>query len=110
LKTCILPICLVAPVYFPVPWSHGPETSFLVTPEELRRLLEEAGFVVTNWQDSTEAARSWFRNVTAQVREPGPRPLGLHILMGEDFRAMTGNQVRNLDERRIVLCQVTAVK
>jgi MPBQ/MSBQ methyltransferase len=96
----------VTPLHFPVPWASGPETSFLATPDELRRLLEGAGFVITNWLDSTEEARTWFHNVTSRVT----RPLGLHMLMGEDFQAMTGNQLRNLDEHRIVLCQVTAVK
>jgi MPBQ/MSBQ methyltransferase len=97
----------VAPVHFPVPWSHGPDTSFLVTPDELRRLLEAAGFVIAVWQDTTEAARSWFRSVSGRG---GTRPLGLHTLMGEDFHAMTGNQMRNLDENRIMLFQVTARK
>jgi ubiquinone/menaquinone biosynthesis C-methylase UbiE len=30
-----------APVLFPVPWARLPETSFLVTPEELRGLLDQ---------------------------------------------------------------------
>src|SRR5690606_5294275 len=31
-------------VLFPVPWARTPESSFLVTPDELRKLLDEAGF------------------------------------------------------------------
>jgi len=98
------------PVHFPVPWAQGPATSFLVTAAELRRLLAVAGFSVTSWEDTTEAARQWFRNVTDQAGEAVRRPLGLHILMGEDFPAMVRNQRRNLEEQRIVLCQVTAMK
>jgi ubiquinone/menaquinone biosynthesis C-methylase UbiE len=30
-------------VLFPVPWARLPETSFLVTPDQLRQLLEESG-------------------------------------------------------------------
>jgi ubiquinone/menaquinone biosynthesis C-methylase UbiE len=100
----------VVPVHFPVPWSQGPESSFLVTPEDLRLLLESAGFVVTTWQDTTEAARIWFRNVTNSARKADTRSLGLSILMGDDFPSMTRNQLRNLEENRIVLCQVTARK
>ncbi len=32
-----------SPVHFPVPWARAPETSFLVTPVELRALVEAAG-------------------------------------------------------------------
>lgn len=98
------------PVHFPVPWSQGPESSFLSTPEELRCLLELTGFVIKTWKDSTEEARVWFRKVTASARETGLRPLGLHTLMGNDFKLMSQNQLRNLEENRIILCQVTAVK
>jgi len=98
------------PVHFPVPWAQGPAASFLATAAELRRLLAAAGFSVTSWEDTTEAARQWFRNVTDAAGEAVRRPLGLHTLMGEDFPAMVRNQRRNLEEQRIVLCQVTALK
>ena len=49
-----------APVLFPVPWAGTPDTSFLVQPNELRRFLEGAGFTVTDWSDTTDAARAWF--------------------------------------------------
>jgi MPBQ/MSBQ methyltransferase len=100
----------VGPVHFPVPWAQGPETSFLASPDELRRLLVVAGFAITTWLDSTDAARTWFRNVTDPARTTTTRPPGLDILMGNDFQVMTRNQLRNLEENRILLCQVTAVK
>lgn len=34
------------PVHFPVPWARTPDASFLVTPDELRSLLEGAGFEI----------------------------------------------------------------
>ncbi|MDD2900229.1 MAG: methyltransferase domain-containing protein [Desulfuromonadaceae bacterium] len=97
-------------VHFPVPWSRGLDTSFLITPDNLRRLLEEAGFEITTWQDTTDAALVWFRNVMRTRNGADIRPLGLHLLMGDDFEVMTRNQLRNLEEDRIVLYQVTAVK
>ena len=36
-------------VLFPVPWARLPETSFLVTPNQLRQLLEETGFEISSW-------------------------------------------------------------
>jgi len=33
-----------------------------------------------------------------------------HLLMGDDFRAMASNQLRNLEENRIALIEVVARK
>jgi MPBQ/MSBQ methyltransferase len=96
------------PVLFPVPWARTPDTSFLVQPSELRRLLEEAGFTVSEWSDTTEAGHAWFVSVAEKIRKEGFPSLGLHVLLGADFQAMAQNQGRNLQEGRIVLGQVVA--
>lgn len=95
-------------VLFPVPWARTPESSFLVTPDELRKLLDEAGFTVTDWSDTTEQARDWFVAVAERIRKEGLPPLGFHLLLGPDFQVMAQNQRRNLEEGRIVLAQVLA--
>lgn len=98
------------PVLFPVPWARSPDTSFLVRPEELRKLLEEAGFTVSAWADTTEVARAWFVSLAEKIQKEGFPPLGFHVLLGADFQAMAQNQGRNLQEGRIVLGQVVAKK
>ena len=98
------------PVLFPVPWARTPDTSFLVQPSELHKLLVEAGFTVTDWSDTTEAARAWFVSLAERIRREGFPPLGFHVLMGADFKGMAQNQGRNLQEGRIVLGQVVARK
>ena len=45
------------PALYPVPWARTPDTSFLVSPQELRRLLQDTGFTVSDWRDSTAQAR-----------------------------------------------------
>lgn len=97
-------------VLFPVPWARTPDTSFLVQPNELRRLLEDAGFTIADWSDTTEAAHEWFMALAEKIRKEGFPLLGFHLLMGTDFREMAQNQGRNLEERRIVLGQVVARK
>ena len=96
------------PVIFPVPWARTQESSFLATPEELRDLLEKAGFNITVWSDKTEAARAWFVSLAEKIRKDGLPPLGFHILLGSEFQIMAQNQRRNLEEQRIVLAQVCA--
>jgi MPBQ/MSBQ methyltransferase len=96
------------PVLFPVPWARIPASSFLVTPDELRNLLHEAGFNIEAWLDTTDAARAWFVALAEKIRNEGMPPLGFHILLGSDFQAMAQNQRRNLEDGRIVLAQVVA--
>lgn len=99
-----------ASVVYPVPWARTPDISFLVPPDELRRLLDEAGFRITDWSDTTEAALAWFTALAEKLRQQGPPPLGYHLLMGADFPAMVQNQRQNLEEGRIALIQVIATK
>jgi MPBQ/MSBQ methyltransferase len=98
------------PVLFPVPWARTPDTSFLVRPDELRNLLEEADFAVSDWSDTTDAARAWFVSLAERIRREGLPPLGFHLLLGDGFRVMAENQRRNLEEGRIVLAQIVARK
>jgi SAM-dependent methyltransferase len=98
------------PVLFPVPWARLPDTSFLATPQELRDLLEAAGFKISVWEDTTAAARDWFTALAKKLQQSGPPPLGFHLLLGPDFGVMAQNQRRNLEDGRIVLAQVVARK
>ena len=97
-------------VIFPVPWARTADTSFLVQPAELHQLLVNTGFTVTDWTDTTKAAREWFVRLAEKIKNQGLPPLGFHILLGNDFQLMAQNQRRNLEEGRIVLAQVIAKK
>jgi MPBQ/MSBQ methyltransferase len=98
------------PVHFPVPWAREPSTSFLATPDEMRRLLGSAGFEVVVWNDTSEAGKKWFAALGERMAESGPPPLGFHVLLGPDFAEMAKNQVRNLVEDRIRPTEIISVK
>jgi MPBQ/MSBQ methyltransferase len=98
------------PVLFPVPWARAPGSSFLVTQEDLRQLLQASGFTIANWDDTTAAARMWFTNLSKKIKDTGMPRLGPHVLLGQEFQAMAQNQVRNLEESRIEVAQVVARK
>jgi len=92
--------------HFPVPWARQPALSFLRPAAEVRALITRAGFRELAWDDGTAAAVAWFRQrVAAAAAAPSPPPLGLHLLLGDDFAAMFRNQVRNLEEDRIAVIQ-----
>ena len=90
--------------HFPVPWSRGAETSFLMKPEAMRALLEGQGFSVVSWTDHTEAGKAWFAEMR-QAPAAAPPPLGLHVVMGPEFKEMAGNLGRNLAEGRVGLVE-----
>ena len=98
------------PAHFPVPWARGPATSFLVTPGELRQLLEASGFTIERWDDTTAAAAAWFAHQASKTRDTGVPQLGLDVVLGPEFGLMARNLRRSLDEGRVVLAQVVARK
>lgn len=97
-------------VIFPVPWAREPSISHLVTPQELRSLLEQSGFEIEHWQDTTAAGRDWFIAMDRRLQENGPPPVSFVLLMGSDFREMAANQRRNLEENRIALIETVCRK
>lgn len=89
------------PVYFPVPWATEGSDSFLKKPEMVRDMIKEAGFGEIDWRDETALAVEWFQ----RSPKTEPPPLGLHLLLGENFSEMFRNQVRNLNENRVTVIQ-----
>ena len=95
---------------YPMPWANDPSTSFLATPDEMRRLLEAAaGFRVESWRDTTAAGQAFFATVLARIAESGPPPLGLHLLL-PDFRPRAQNMLRGLTERRLLVVEIVCRK
>lgn len=79
---------------FPVPWAATAATSFVAMPADYRRLLEAAGFVVVKERGRRDFAIEFFRQMRARAaQEASPPPLGLHILMGEDFAQKIANMI-----------------
>ena len=89
-------------LHFPLPWADGPDASFVVSADELRSVLEPAGFepVVWNMQEGA-LAEIGKRNFTPTV---DPVQVGLGRLM-PDFEMRMGNVGRNIAEGRLGLLQ-----
>lgn len=89
--------------HYPTPWANDKNISFLFMPQSTRAALERIGFRVVAWHDSTQEALEQ-QLARAKALESGSLPpLGLHILIGEAYPAVTKNMLRNLQEQRIRL-------
>ena len=98
------------PLYFPVPWAQDSSMSFLVPPESFREVVTNSGFEIAVWNDKTDLAQQAFANVAEPVGEPVLPALGVHLLVGNDIKTKAYNLHRNLDEKRVTLIEVVAVK
>jgi ubiquinone/menaquinone biosynthesis C-methylase UbiE len=93
---------------FPMPWSSGPETSFVETPETYRRLLAAAGFAI----ESEISRRDFVLKLAGEMREEiarnGPPAIGLHILMGAAAKERLGNVMATLERGTIAPIEIVA--
>jgi sarcosine/dimethylglycine N-methyltransferase len=96
------------PPHYPVPWAETGEISFLATPETVRGILNTLGFKLLSWENKSQHSLEWFTATLERVKQSGPPPLGLHLLMGATVKAKFENVLRNLQEGRIVVFQAAA--
>jgi ubiquinone/menaquinone biosynthesis C-methylase UbiE len=91
------------PPHYPVQWAREPSISFLFTPQETRAALEQAGFRVLQWQDTTGASLAGAQARARHAADAEPPPLGTHLILGDGWRDMARNSLRNMAEGRTCL-------
>ena len=92
----------VRPAIFPVMWSVDGTNHFVRTPEQMRGMIEAAGFRIHKWDDVT-------REKTPKIPRP---PYSIQqIVMGEELLAKIRiADKRNDDENRLVMFQAVFEK
>jgi ubiquinone/menaquinone biosynthesis C-methylase UbiE len=98
------------PPFFPVPWAKVPEDSHLVSPEETRRLLEEAGFEVVELIDRTGSMLEYYERNRQKAAAEGPPILSVHVILGDDGRERMKNSARSVEENRVVPIEIVCRK
>ena len=89
---------------FPVPWADTQDTSYLVSAEELGRLLSSAGFTILVEQDRTPSVLRHHRAKVAEMAVGTPPPaLGLHLLQGGTAKAKSQNMIAMAEAEQIAL-------
>jgi SAM-dependent methyltransferase len=84
--------------HFPLPWASNASESHLRSAQATRDALLAAGFAVVAWEDATEQSMRAALERAGQASLP---PLGLHVLFGADWPAISANMLRSYKERRI---------
>ena len=51
--------------FFPAPWARDPSISHLATPDEMKKLLSDAGFKLVSVYDSSDESLGWLEARTA---------------------------------------------
>jgi ubiquinone/menaquinone biosynthesis C-methylase UbiE len=93
------------PLHYPVPFATAPSICFLIAPDDLRQTLEQIGFRILAWEDKTATSLEWFRAAAERRKSSGPVPLGTHILTGVNAGIKSENNIKNLEEGRVVVFQ-----
>ncbi len=88
---------------YPLPWADQPERSHVVTPDQLRTVVQSAGFAVEQWNDLTDQATTLMQTLLAQP----PNPLGLHTFV-TDFKRKAENLTQALADGRLRAVQGVA--
>lgn len=96
---------------YPTAWADGPGTSFLVTPEEMRRFLLDAGFEVLRFRSTLEKTRAFGDRSRAMVKR-GEKPphRAVMLIFGDKARAVMSNTIRGFADGRIVPVEVLCRK
>lgn len=97
-------------LHYPVPWASLSTQNFLITGTNLHSLLDSTGFRLDSWKDCSEESLKWYEEIIQKAKGSAPPQLGLHLLLKEVFPEMVANQIRNLQEDRIVIVQTIAHK
>jgi MPBQ/MSBQ methyltransferase len=95
--------------YYPLTWARDPSYSFLLPPDEMRRVLESCGFRVVEWVD--EAARRQASETSPPPPEPEVNtPLTIEITRGADYPDRRKNSGRSAKEGRLTNVMLVAEK
>jgi SAM-dependent methyltransferase len=88
---------------YPLPWANRPELSHLASADQLRAVIEAAGFTVVHWNDLTEESASFMEALQA-----GPvGPLTLHSFV-DNFAEKVSNLTAGLSSGRLRAIQGVA--
>jgi len=96
---------------YPTPWAATAASSFLATADETRSKLEDQGFTILSFRDTTNDVLEFGRRSRKRVEQGGKPPqLAVQLIHGELGAEATKNSGRGVAEGRIVPIEVVCQK
>ena len=91
----------------PVPWADAADISFLASWETLAAWCSDVGFVLDEMTDATQTGCRYWQKVRtfAEKTSPGTRPLGPHLVFGENALSFPFTMSENFENNRIRLVE-----
>jgi MPBQ/MSBQ methyltransferase len=97
-------------LHYPVFWASSPALSFLVTPPELRALLDHAALRERTWEYTTARTIAGQKRRKQATGSTDPSALGIAVIVPAEVAAKIDNGLRNNEERRTVSVQAVYEK
>lgn len=92
---------------YPLPWARDASYSCLVTPDQLRAGLEDAGFRITDWIDEG-ARRKQAGGSVSRGEALLPPGVAMRIVRGDDYADRQANTAKCLLENRLTNTRLVA--
>ena len=76
----------------------------MISEDQMRELLHQAGFKNIVWQENTAQCLAWFESLNKKMTnrpQNAPPPVGLNLVIGPTTAEKARNTMRNLQENRI---------
>ncbi|MGB0667944.1 MAG: class I SAM-dependent methyltransferase [bacterium] len=97
------------PLNYPVPWAENSDSCSIGKTEEYLQALADAGFEIQTTSSRKEFALEFFRKWKQKMSvSKSPPPLGLHLVMGENFFEKLSNFLENIQTRRVAPFEIFA--
>jgi sarcosine/dimethylglycine N-methyltransferase len=93
--------------YYPLSWARDASYSFLVTPDELRAGLEQAGFRITDWIDEGER-RKHAGGKVSRGESLFAAGENMRIVRGDDYADRQANGAKSVMENRLTNTRLVA--
>jgi SAM-dependent methyltransferase len=101
-----------AALALPVPWADAADISFLESWDTLAAYLIKTGFSLEHHVDATKAGCRYWQKVREFAKNKGetPRPLGPHLVFGQNARLFPHTMSRNFETNAINLVEAILKK
>ena len=93
-------------IIYPMPWAETPATSFLADMDKTRKTLQQIGFEIVEFNDTTKTMLEFYERARAKLEAEGPPILGNHVVLGPDAKKKLQNSARSIEQGRIIPLEV----